>query len=46
MQFNFIMNTDAEIEIFLTSYINTMAPNALAPCVARSSAALILILQD
>ena len=36
----------AEIVIFWDNQVNTIAADALATCVARSSAAMILIMQD
>ena len=37
---------DAETGILKAIYINTMAPDALAPCVARPSEAMVLNMQD
>ena len=36
----------AETGIFLGNYVNTMAADALATCVARSSATMVLTTQD
>ena len=36
----------AEAGIFRKIYVNTMAADVLAPGVARSSAAMVLIIQD
>ena len=36
----------AETRIFSANLVNTMTADALAPCIARTSTAMILILQD
>ena len=40
------VNCNAEARIFRENQIDTMVTNALAPCVARSSAAMVLIMSD
>ena len=40
------LNTAAETRIFQVNEVSTIAVDALAPCVARTSAAMVLIIQD
>ena len=37
---------DAEVEIFWDNYVNAMAVDALAPCIIRPSAAIVLTVYE
>ena len=44
---NYICNlSDAEIEMFRDNWVNNKAADALAPCVTKSSATMVLTMQD
>ena len=42
----YVTSSGAEMGIFLTNYLNTIATNALAPCTTRPAASMVLAMQD